>query len=955
VVLGVASALVTVPAGTVAAASPSQDFEGMTLGSVNGQQGWSVTGSAFDYAIADTTGLYAGALGTRALRVSNAVTSGSFGDQLFSEQLPNEAGETSAENAGLSGGVRQHRYSTSFTFASADPTHEQPGLVMGISPDRGDGARMSLVRLYDTPTGLKVTAFGYNTDDSAFPETPVASNLDRTQVHTFSLTMDLVDGTSNDRVAISVDGSAPVVIGSWEQYFRDSEGNPTRTVDSLLFRASIAAPDPSAILGKGFYIDSVGQSSGGTPVPTTTSRTISPGDIAGGVGGWQGFREADWPSSATSQFVAGPAGSTGASSMKVSLGPVTGANNGKYTLGRLLPGVPLGDITGFSYRVLTDPANNGVMQPYVNIPISGGGVTYANLVYDPNDAMSNPDPLPSSNGVWRTFDPFAPTARWRATRVVAGKPTWTFRTLTEWIQLAPDLTTHPTVGGVYVISGASQVYAPWTNYVAYLDRVSLTVAGATTVDTFAGGSPLSPTTVVASDLRPRSATLTWAPDPGTAFAPVDAYEVVVDGTPQTVAATVTTLDLSPLTPGSAHRVSVRAIRGSESGPAVETSFVTPVVPVPDAVSGLVAGSITRSSAALTWNADPTVGTGAVDSYEVSVSPTGSVDVVPASSLSRALTNLAPGSTYTVVLRAHNESGWSNPTSVTFTTSDLDRRTPGAPTLSVGTPDAAGAVALSWTANAGDSADFPVQHWVVTVDGADEAYLPAATTNYTVTALALGRHVVSVRGVNALGGNAFSAQVVELSAPSPAPGAPVSTLSASPEVITSGSAVVLHATFRTGSTLAANATVVLARRSGSTWVTVATATTSATGAASFTVKPSVTTRYRVVSAGMPSAETTLSVRPKISVTVRTSTSAGVTLVTLTASVAPRLGGAVVRLQRLIRATWTTVASHRLGRASGYAFTLRTISTLKGVYRVQVPATATTVAGASARIFVTVVRH
>ena len=38
------------------------------------------------------------------------------------------------------------------------------------------------------------------------------------------------------------------------------------------------------------------------------------------------------------------------------------ANNGKYYLGRSLPNVPLGDITGFSYTVYTDPANNGVMR-----------------------------------------------------------------------------------------------------------------------------------------------------------------------------------------------------------------------------------------------------------------------------------------------------------------------------------------------------------------------------------------------------------------------------------------------------------------------------------------------------------------------------------------------------------------------------------------------------------------
>ncbi|HEY5136877.1 MAG TPA: hypothetical protein VIJ41_13885 [Candidatus Nanopelagicales bacterium] len=94
----------------------------------------------------------------------------------------------------------------------------------------------------------------------------------------------------------------------------------------------------------------------------------------------------------------------------MSLGPVVGGNNGKYYVGRSLPGVPVGAITGFSYRVLTATTNDGVMQPYVNLTVSGGGAAYANLVYDPNDPQSNPNPLPSSNGVWRTIDPFAPAS-----------------------------------------------------------------------------------------------------------------------------------------------------------------------------------------------------------------------------------------------------------------------------------------------------------------------------------------------------------------------------------------------------------------------------------------------------------------------------------------------------------------------------------------------------------------
>ena len=62
---------------------------------------------------------------------------------------------------------------------------------------------MSLVRLYDTPTGLRVTGFGFDASDLSFPETVIATGLDRSVPHTFSLVMDLVDGENNDRVAVS--------------------------------------------------------------------------------------------------------------------------------------------------------------------------------------------------------------------------------------------------------------------------------------------------------------------------------------------------------------------------------------------------------------------------------------------------------------------------------------------------------------------------------------------------------------------------------------------------------------------------------------------------------------------------------------------------------------------------------------------------------------------------------
>ena len=78
----------------------------------------------------------------QALRISDAVTSGSFGDQTFSPGLGDEAGEKAAVNGGISGGLRQPNFEASFMIGTTTAA-EQPGLHLSVSPDRGDGARMS--------------------------------------------------------------------------------------------------------------------------------------------------------------------------------------------------------------------------------------------------------------------------------------------------------------------------------------------------------------------------------------------------------------------------------------------------------------------------------------------------------------------------------------------------------------------------------------------------------------------------------------------------------------------------------------------------------------------------------------------------------------------------------------------------------------------------------------------
>jgi uncharacterized repeat protein (TIGR01451 family) len=257
---------------------------GPPVGSIDGQDGWGGTSgtpvnTSIDQSVVLTSAYPAAPTAGFALqsfRMSNAFTTDSFSDQVFSPSLTDEAGETSAVSDGFADGARQTRFVAQWDFASATGA-AQTGLSTVVSPDRGDGARMSWIQMTDTGgTGLEVNFFDYQ-HNIGFVETNVASGLDRTTAHTIKVQMDFVDGIANDVVKVYVDGTLKHTGTSWEDFFRDVELNPTRPVDSLLFRvAGTAAP---ATAGNGFLFDNLTLFSGPTPAPSadlSVTKTDSP-------------------------------------------------------------------------------------------------------------------------------------------------------------------------------------------------------------------------------------------------------------------------------------------------------------------------------------------------------------------------------------------------------------------------------------------------------------------------------------------------------------------------------------------------------------------------------------------------------------------------------------------------------------------------------------------------------
>ncbi len=234
-----------------------------SLGNINGQNGWMKTGP-YDAAVSSVASFPAAAgygFGTQALRSSDAITSGSFGDQTFTPGLASPAGESTGNS----------HFEASFSIGTALAT-EQVGLHMSVSPDDGNGSRMSYLRFEDHPDGVHV--FFSDVSDPGplgtvadFSDIDIAV-LDRASAHTIKFVLDLKPGPGNDVVKIYIDGLLEISGTTWEDYYRyDPEqignGNVVPTVSKVLFREA-GDPNP-ANLGKGFLIDRVSLSSSNPP------------------------------------------------------------------------------------------------------------------------------------------------------------------------------------------------------------------------------------------------------------------------------------------------------------------------------------------------------------------------------------------------------------------------------------------------------------------------------------------------------------------------------------------------------------------------------------------------------------------------------------------------------------------------------------------------------------------
>jgi hypothetical protein len=152
----------------------------------------------------------------------------------------------------------------------------QPGLHVSVSPDSGDGGRMTYVRFEDQADGIHVffddvTNPGPIGTESTFNETDIAT-LTRTNAHTIAFSVRFFAGPHNDWVKVSVDGVTKKIGTTWEDYYRYDPEQPEHVIplaSKMLFRVSGTANPANS--GNGFLVDGLSLSSSSVPTPGTSS------------------------------------------------------------------------------------------------------------------------------------------------------------------------------------------------------------------------------------------------------------------------------------------------------------------------------------------------------------------------------------------------------------------------------------------------------------------------------------------------------------------------------------------------------------------------------------------------------------------------------------------------------------------------------------------------------------
>jgi hypothetical protein len=197
-------------------------------------EGWTYTGgSSYDVGITS-----AGITGN-SLQISNARTSGSFGDWPISQVLGTPATETGNQEFVGSFDVQGDTY--------------REGLQASVAPQTTGGARMSFVSFTDKPGGIQV-AFS-DARNANFRTVPIGTPLTYGSSHRVTIVLDLYDGPHNDVAQVFIDDPnrqnplVPATVGDFEGFFapvdNPSTANKVKAGQSVPMKWKIATAVPT--------------------------------------------------------------------------------------------------------------------------------------------------------------------------------------------------------------------------------------------------------------------------------------------------------------------------------------------------------------------------------------------------------------------------------------------------------------------------------------------------------------------------------------------------------------------------------------------------------------------------------------------------------------------------------------------------------------------------------------
>ncbi|OGG86184.1 hypothetical protein A2392_01850 [Candidatus Kaiserbacteria bacterium RIFOXYB1_FULL_46_14] len=370
-------------------------FDTFATGTVNAQNSWSATGPYDQEVVPNTYGFTE--FGCKSLRISNAVTNGAFGDQTFAAPTVTTAGESSV--------AANNHFEAQFDIASTMPGL-QSGLALSVSPDDGNGSRMSYLSFTDTSDGIDVVFYDV-TNAGPLPGTTSwndqeIATLDRDESHTIKFVMDFVDGPANDIVKIYIDGSLAHTGTSWEDYYRyDAEqsgnGNALFPVDTLIFRAGGSAVPAND--NKGFLFDNMSLSVSNVSDPETSETVVvTPGVMQG----WEFNSDRTTWTTGVGEIVAGPATPPlGKGSARIT----TPTSNERTKLRHYLEaGLNISDIVELKYSTYRTEPTGGVLALALQFDVDMDGTPVnpakadGRIVYEPYYTQTTQD------DTWQEWD-----------------------------------------------------------------------------------------------------------------------------------------------------------------------------------------------------------------------------------------------------------------------------------------------------------------------------------------------------------------------------------------------------------------------------------------------------------------------------------------------------------------------------------------------------------------------